>query len=432
VGLYHVQRLGPWNGVGLKPTRTTALQRRRGDKFFEITNHLGNVITTVSDHMLGEGTTALTYYQAQVKTYADYYPFGMEMQNRTSSSPHYRYGFNGKEKDQAGEFSAGQTHYDYGFRIYNPVWGRFLSVDPLYPSYPWNSTYAFAQNDVVRSIDLDGGEKKIVTHYANVTKNGSLVYGGTSVDIDFNAVSASGNAMTITRVAVVKEDGDVVPITDIGSFEEPIKNCGTCLSPSAAWNYLDDEDDSAKMEDDFNYILNGGSYGKVFERDVKAPENLPNVVAAGTAAGFYFGRFTRAFLRKPLQGQTRSTPGPVKVPVDLKKKGTLKFASRVNKDKQVSHGHLKSADGNNAKSYMYSQEDAQKVLDAYNSGKYRLVEESVQNNRVLIVVDDVKGVFVSTPKPGTTQIRIEKETNVFEIHSTKQPKIVPVNPNKGE
>ena len=33
---------------------------------------------------------------------------------------------------------------------------RFLSVDPLAKSYPWNSTYAFAENDVIRSIDLDG------------------------------------------------------------------------------------------------------------------------------------------------------------------------------------------------------------------------------------------------------------------------------------
>lgn len=40
---------------------------------------------------------------------------------------------------------------------------RFLSVDPLAKSYPWNSTYAFAENDVIRSIDLEGLEKFIIT-----------------------------------------------------------------------------------------------------------------------------------------------------------------------------------------------------------------------------------------------------------------------------
>lgn len=54
------------------------------------------------------------------------------------------------------------TAYDYGFRIYNPGIARFLSVDPLTKGYPWNSTYAFAENDVIRSIDLDGLEKCVV------------------------------------------------------------------------------------------------------------------------------------------------------------------------------------------------------------------------------------------------------------------------------
>lgn len=35
---------------------------------------------------------------------------------------------------------------------------RFLSVDPLAKSYPWNSTYAFAENKVIQGIDLEGKE----------------------------------------------------------------------------------------------------------------------------------------------------------------------------------------------------------------------------------------------------------------------------------
>ena len=42
----------------------------------------------------------------------------------------YRYGFNGKEEDSNGEWG-GQSHYDYGFRIYNPSIAKFLSVDPM-------------------------------------------------------------------------------------------------------------------------------------------------------------------------------------------------------------------------------------------------------------------------------------------------------------
>ncbi|MCE3239478.1 MAG: hypothetical protein K0R24_2459 [Gammaproteobacteria bacterium] len=46
-------------------------------------------------------------------------------------------------------------------RIYNPSLGKFLSVDPLSREFPWNSSYAFAENDVIRSTDLDGAEKNI-------------------------------------------------------------------------------------------------------------------------------------------------------------------------------------------------------------------------------------------------------------------------------
>ena len=67
----------------------------------------------------------------------------------------YRYGFNGKEDDK--DISEGGQ--DYGMRIYDARLGRFLSVDPLAKEYPWNSTYAFAENDPINFIDLDGLEK---------------------------------------------------------------------------------------------------------------------------------------------------------------------------------------------------------------------------------------------------------------------------------
>ncbi len=65
----------------------------------------------------------------------------------------YRYGFNGKEDD--GEIMGG-NFYDYGFRIYNPQIGRFLSMDPLTAEYPEWSPYPFAMNRPIDGIDQDG------------------------------------------------------------------------------------------------------------------------------------------------------------------------------------------------------------------------------------------------------------------------------------
>jgi RHS repeat-associated protein len=68
----------------------------------------------------------------------------------------YRFHFNGKETDN--EVYGEGNVYDYGFRIYNPRLGKFLSVDPLTSSYPWLTPYQFSSNDPIRNIDIDGLE----------------------------------------------------------------------------------------------------------------------------------------------------------------------------------------------------------------------------------------------------------------------------------
>ena len=87
-----------------------------------------------------------------------YYAFGSLMSGRNfASSDAYRYGFNGMEKDD--EMKGNGNSYDFGFRLYDPRLGRFLAVDPLFKEYPHNTPYSYAENDVIRSIDVEGLEK---------------------------------------------------------------------------------------------------------------------------------------------------------------------------------------------------------------------------------------------------------------------------------
>lgn len=73
----------------------------------------------------------------------------------------YRYGYNGQMKDN--EWAGEGNHLDFKFRGYDPRIGRFYSVNPLEKQHPWNSRYAFAENDVIRAMDLEGAEILIVT-----------------------------------------------------------------------------------------------------------------------------------------------------------------------------------------------------------------------------------------------------------------------------
>ena len=75
----------------------------------------------------------------------------------TEAGGEYRYGFNGMEMDDEVKGIKG-AQYDYGFRIYDPRIGRFLSVDPLTSSYPMLTPYQFASNTPIQAIDLDGLE----------------------------------------------------------------------------------------------------------------------------------------------------------------------------------------------------------------------------------------------------------------------------------
>jgi len=130
-------------------------------------NHLGNVLTVVSDRKLGvdnvNNTTGVAppdglvdYYLADVVSATDYYAFGSPMPGRQFNSTSYRYGFNGHEKDD--EIKGTGNSYDYGARIYDPRIGRFLTIDPAYKKFPWLTPFQFASNRPIDGIDLDGLE----------------------------------------------------------------------------------------------------------------------------------------------------------------------------------------------------------------------------------------------------------------------------------
>lgn len=127
-----------------------------GDKRFELSNHLGNVFSVISDKKIP--TTTAGVFSPDVLSYSDYYPFGMLVPNRYGSSDSYRYGFQGQEMDN--ELKGEGNSLNYTFRMHDPRIGRFFAVDPLTGKYPWNSPYAFNENSVINSVELEGLEKK--------------------------------------------------------------------------------------------------------------------------------------------------------------------------------------------------------------------------------------------------------------------------------
>lgn len=102
-------------------------------------DHLGNVCA-VWNAMTGE-----------VVQRTNYYPSGMPMAQSTGQSVQ-------PLKYNAHEYieTHGYDTYDYGFRGYYATIGRFTSIDPLCERTPWQSPYAYANNNWINQIDILG------------------------------------------------------------------------------------------------------------------------------------------------------------------------------------------------------------------------------------------------------------------------------------
>jgi RHS repeat-associated protein len=85
----------------------------------------------------------------------------MGITNRKFSGNKYRYGFNGKEKDNEvyGEGNA----YDFGARIQDPRLGRWLSADPKADKYAHLSPYNYVANNPIIFNDGDGKDFILMT-----------------------------------------------------------------------------------------------------------------------------------------------------------------------------------------------------------------------------------------------------------------------------
>ena len=147
------------------------------------------------------------------------------MPGRKYNSAEYRYGFNGKEKDDEGEFGS-ITNYDYGFRIYNPAVGRFLSVDPLTKAYPWYTPYQFAGNKPIWAIDLDGLEELIFTESAKPYLSGinAIIAADDELIKEYNSyqIEDKKHIKIYIKAERVESDPTIAFLTDSKAFTEDI------------------------------------------------------------------------------------------------------------------------------------------------------------------------------------------------------------------
>ncbi|MEI7595372.1 MAG: hypothetical protein WCK02_06460 [Bacteroidota bacterium] len=170
-------------------------------KYNELTNHLGNVLTTISDRKIPHFNTsgAFDYYQADIISSTDYYAFGMEMPGRAFNSNTSTRGMNGQEKDQeigAGIYTA--LYWEYDARI-----GRRWNKDPKPVS--WESNYACFGNNPIAYVDKFGDFKHKFQAYAY------KIFHGGEVKTDLNT-----GQYYVGKDVKYRKDASAAPGTDGG------------------------------------------------------------------------------------------------------------------------------------------------------------------------------------------------------------------------
>ncbi len=109
-------------------------------------DHLGNNRVTFRPN--ANGTLNITQVQ-------NYYPFGSDMGDATmnyTASPQNLYKYNDKEL----QTELNLNTYDFGARHYDPILGRWTSIDPMAGKNHSFSPYNYVENNPMNMIDPDG------------------------------------------------------------------------------------------------------------------------------------------------------------------------------------------------------------------------------------------------------------------------------------
>jgi len=141
------------------PTDTFTFFNMAGNRRYELTNHLGNVLGTISDRKIpkeiGTPNKIAEYYLADIASIQDYYPFGMGMPGRKFSfDPVYLFGYQSSISDD--EIYGEKNMYSTLYRGLDTRIGRWWSIDPKYKAKADLSPYVSMDNSPVVFNDKNG------------------------------------------------------------------------------------------------------------------------------------------------------------------------------------------------------------------------------------------------------------------------------------
>lgn len=199
-----------------------------GDKQFELSNHLGNILATVSDKKLpvDDGNGNIAYFMPHVITAQDYSPFGVLLEDRKFGSELQRHLFNGMEQDA--EVSGVGNSYTAEFWQYSPRLGRRFNVDPVIK--PWMSSYHAFSNRPISNNDPNGACDDCPKEAADLntaTKEGKVADGEKFEDTNGNTMSFDkGLGAWLPQTTGVESNPETANVSNVDNPDTKIEPKG--------------------------------------------------------------------------------------------------------------------------------------------------------------------------------------------------------------
>jgi len=226
--------------IGTNSVTSTSEERN-----YFLKDHLGSVKVIVSE-------------SGNVKSYTDYDPFGLQLENRYATDNTERYKFTSKERDA-------ETGYDWfnPGRYYDSKIGRWLQVDPLSEKYPEWSAYNYTMNNPVKLIDTDG---KDVAYHSSAMKNSKF-----NEAIKLASETKEGKR----QMERFKNDHNILVIYAVGNLE---KTSGGTVGGYTDWKYGSQQAQLVGIENEqaeikYETFSNEGKQVIVITMDANALEN---------------------------------------------------------------------------------------------------------------------------------------------------------------
>ena len=268
-----------------------------GKKQYEITNHLGNVLSTVSDYKLPYlNSTGKLCYNPDIRSENKYYAFG-GVKDGNWSVNNYSYGYQGSLKNN------GLDGTIYTFYRQGDVEGLFwTSVDPKFYLTPWESPYSLMGGNPVIHFDPQGDFWPLI-----------------ALAITAYAIGESMHETDQAMVAKSKGDakGYNQHISNSGEYNSFIATdlAGTAVVGGAiklykAYKYSKTvivATDATKVVLKINKIRAGGDVGEQFLKTLGgiSQKYFPTIVGKG---GRYVDQFVNGVAHESKVGYTTLTP----------------------------------------------------------------------------------------------------------------------------